>query len=309
MYNAYAPNGMQTHHTRDVIKYKMEYYFLDTYGNRNEYISVESNFFSGKEKNKRVYQYGLQYIYEKNTLYEKSNPDLLLTNLYSDRKNKANWNRMFAAAQLNEYSENQKKWGDALGCTGRLIVNEKVKDTLYSFCDKNSTECIQIGLKGTTLKLPTNYFLINPLLELDALNYQASRFTFFFDEFQSNTKEIILDPYKLNGAPDVFRIKYESSKIVISQTVADALKELGVSNLMIEKITRITKEYNINDEKYKLNTALFSASQHNKFELVKSMIERGGDINYQSFDGISTLEILKEKKQTKLIDLFNKLSP
>lgn len=286
----------------------MDYYFLDTYGNRNEYISVESKFFSGKEKNKRVYQYGNQYIYEKNALYEKSNPDVLLTNLYSDRKNKANWNRMFAAAQLNEYPENQKKCGDALGCTGTLIVNEKVKDTLFSFCDKNSTECIQIRLKGTTLKLPTNYFLINPLLELDALNYQASRFTFFFDESQSNTKEIILDPCKLKGAPDVFRIKYESYKIVISQTVVDALKELGVSNLMIEKIIKITKEDKINDEKYKLNTALFSASKHNKFELVKSMIERGGDINYQSFDGISTLEILKEKEQTKLIDLFNKLS-
>ncbi|TPN86287.1 ankyrin repeat domain-containing protein [Aquimarina algicola] len=286
----------------------MDYYFLDTYGNRNEYISVENNFFSGEDKDKRVYQYGNQYIYEKNALYEKSNPDILLTDLYSDREHKANWNEMFAAAQLDEYPENQKKWGDVLGCTGELIVNEKIKNVLYKFYDKNSTECIRIGLRDTMFELPTNYFLINPLLKLDVLNYQASEFTFFFDESQSNTEEIILDSHKLEDIPDVFRIKHESYQIVISQTVADALKNMGVSNLRMEQIPQLPKENSVDDEKYKLNTALFSASNHDKFERVKSMIERGGDINYKNSDGISTLEILIEKKQTELINLFNSLN-
>lgn len=270
---------------------KTDYYFLDTYGNRNEHISVESKFFSDKGKNERVYQYGNQYIYEKNALYEKSNFDALLTNLYSDRKDKVNWNSMFAAIQLNEHPENQKKWGDALGCTGQFIVNEKVKDVFYNFCNRNVTECMPIKLKNASLKLPTNYFLINPLLESDVLNYRASQFTFFFDESQSDTEKIILDTLKLKDPPNVFRIKYESYKIVISQIVVDALKELGVSNIMIKKIPQLATVNNMNDEKYKLDTALFTASKHNKFEIVKPMIEKGRDINYKNVDGISILEI------------------
>ncbi|NMH86720.1 hypothetical protein [Flavivirga algicola] len=86
----------------------MEYYFLISYGNRNQYISVKNLFFSDKVDNKRVHQYDGRYRYEKNVIYEKSNFDVLLTDLYSDKEHKAHWNNMFAAAQLAEHPEEQK---------------------------------------------------------------------------------------------------------------------------------------------------------------------------------------------------------
>ena len=158
----------------------MEYYFLESYGDRNKYVSVKNNFFSDKEKNKTVHTYHNRYIYEKNVLYEKSDFKVLLTDLYSDKEDKENWNSMFAAAQLAEHPDEQKMYGDLLGCTRELIVIDEIKDIFLNFCDKKSTEFIPIGLRDDKVKLPNNYFLINPLLEIDALNYQASEFTFFF---------------------------------------------------------------------------------------------------------------------------------
>ncbi|NMH86721.1 hypothetical protein HHX25_04340 [Flavivirga sp. Y03] len=178
-----------------------------------------------------------------------------------------------------------------------------------NFCDLPSTEYIPIGLRDETIKLPMSYFLINPLLEIDVLNYQASLFTFFFDESQSGTKEVILDSNKLKNAPNVFRIKHEYFYIVISQVVVDELKKHNISNLEIKKIPQLPKENTIDDEQYKLNTALFSASEHNEFELAISMVKRGANINYTSPKGTSTLQILQEKGQTQIIDLFNKLKP
>jgi len=121
------------------------------------------------------------------------------TDLYSDKGDKENWNNMFAAAQLKEKIESKKVWGDILGCTGNLIINKKVRDIILPFCD--------------------------PLLILDTLNYQESKFTFFFDESQSDTENIVLDSRKLKDAPDVFRIKHEEYNIIISQNVEDALKK------------------------------------------------------------------------------------
>lgn len=280
----------------------MDYYFLDTYGDRNKYISVNDYFFWDQEE--RAYKNGAdQFIYEQQGI----NHETLLADLYSDREDKANWNRMFAAAQLAEHPEEEKAWGDILGCTGELVANERFKETFLRFCDKKSTECIPVKLRNEALEMPDNYFLINPLLEFEALNYQASQFTFFFDEIQSRTKKVILDPQKLQEAPHVFRIKYKTYNIVISEAVVEELIKHDFSNLEIQRIDQLAKHDTIDDERYKLNTALLSASEHDKFAMVKSLIERGGDIYHRNADGISTLEILEEKKQTNLINLFHSL--
>jgi hypothetical protein len=287
----------------------MKYYFLESYGDRNTYISVNEYFYLDKEKSRRVYQNRYnQYIYEPEPGDEEgSDPSVLFTDLYSDKSDKANWNNMFAAAQLDEQPEEQKQFGELLGCTGELIVNEKLRDILLSFCDKQSTECISIELTDTKVKLPGRYFLINPLLEIDVLNYQASNLIFFYDEMQSRIKKMFLDPVKLQKAPAVFRIKHKRYKIVISQLVLDELIKNKCSNLEVEEINQIARKNDLDDEKYKLNTALYSAVENNKYEIARSMIKRGGDIHYANQEGIAALELLKENNQEELIMLFNEM--
>lgn len=281
----------------------MEYYILDSYGIRNKYISIDSNFFT--DKGDKIWRYTRGWLTDwKSENYE--NFHFFEVDLYSDKDNKAIWNNMFAAAQLKETIESKKIWGDILGCTRKLVINKKVRDILLPFCDPSSTKCIPTKLrKKNKLELPSEYFLLDPFLTLNTLNYQESEFTFFFDESQSSTENIVLDSIKLKTAPDVFRIKYEDNDIIISQNVVDALKKNDVSNYSLEKLPQKAKLNNVNDEKYKLSTALVSAIKHKKYDKAKSMIERGANLDFEDAKGITTRSLLEEsEKKEELIILF-----
>jgi len=280
----------------------MKYYILKDYGNRDKYISIDEYFFT--DKGDRVQRYPKGWLTDWKSDYENFN--FFEADLYSDKEDKANWNNMFAAAQLKETIESKKIWGDILGCTGNLIINKKVRDIILPFCDPLSTKCIPIKLrKKNKLEFPSEYFLLDPLLILDTLNYQESKFTFFFDESQSDTENIVLDSIKLKDAPDVFRIKHEEYDIIISQNVEDALKKKAVSNYSLEELPQKARSNDINDEKYKLSTALISAIKHKEYDKAKSMIERGADLDFKDAEGITTRSLLEEsEKKEELIVLF-----
>lgn len=138
---------------------------------------------------------------------------------------------MFAAAQLDSLSEDKKLWGDALGCLGELILNEKFKDIFLSFCDKNSTECIPIAFRDKKVKSPENYFLINPLSEIEIMDEKIANASL---DLLINSSKL----EKITNMPDVFRVKYMKYPIVVSETVVNELKKHHITNLEFEEVTQ-----------------------------------------------------------------------
>lgn len=112
-----------------------------------------------------------------------------------------------------------------------LVVERKLKDVFEA--TGVEMECLPFDLINHKGRVASrDYFIVNPLGNLDCLNLEKSDIEWMDDEVVALRKPV-LDPDKLKGAPDIFRIKQDREQIVISHQLADALKQVKPTNVYL----------------------------------------------------------------------------
>lgn len=113
-----------------------------------------------------------------------------------------------------------------------LIASKEVKEVIESL-NSDPTEYLSFDLYNHKKRIASkNYFIINPLIILDCLNIEKSEIEWEEDEVVGIDK-FILDPDKLKSAPDIFRIKEEPFRYVISHKLALELQKINATNIYL----------------------------------------------------------------------------
>lgn len=81
----------------------------------------------------------------------------------------------------------------------------------------------------------SDYFIVNPLGTVDALDLERSQIEWLGSDIVEIEKRV-LDPEKLKGAPDLFRLKEEPSAYVISQRLIAKLTPPPPTNFYVQRL-------------------------------------------------------------------------
>lgn len=119
-----------------------------------------------------------------------------------------------------------------------LIVNSEIKE-LIARHTTDEIEYLSFTLYNHKNRVhSTDYWIINPIGTHDCLNRQASEIR-FVDSNPANAvvavRKYVLDPQKLEGAPDLFRIPEAPKEYFVSETLARALHTGRYENVYIFK--------------------------------------------------------------------------
>lgn len=115
-----------------------------------------------------------------------------------------------------------------------LVVHSDMKDVIAAHCQGLEVEYLPVDLYDHRKRLYSrDYFFINPLGTQDCLDGVASGVEFGPEGGVVHVGEFVLDPKKVHALPALFRIKEEPSCYMVSQTLAEALRERAFSNVVL----------------------------------------------------------------------------
>ena len=122
--------------------------------------------------------------------------------------------------------------------TARLVVAHRdVKDVFVA--TGVPMECFPFTLydhKGRVAS--TDHFIVNVLGTFDCLNLQKSEIDYSktYPDKILGIDRYVLDPRKLEHAPDIFRIKEDPYAVVLSHRLVDQLRPVNPTNLFLVKL-------------------------------------------------------------------------
>ncbi len=121
-----------------------------------------------------------------------------------------------------------------------LIVSKRIKELFESIVSCH-TEYLPLSIINHKNRVASKeYFYINPIGTLDALNHDQSVIKYLDGDKDRivRVRKFVLSQKKLSDAPDLFRIKEKPTKYVISQKLLDALRSLDPepTNLVVKEI-------------------------------------------------------------------------
>jgi hypothetical protein len=115
-----------------------------------------------------------------------------------------------------------------------LVVNRPVMEVLRA--TGVPMECLGFTLHDQKKRpLSADYFIVNPLGTFDALHEKKSKVAYEGDDVVGIDK-LVLDARKLAEAPDLFRLKEDPYRYVVSHRLADKLKALKPTNVYLEQL-------------------------------------------------------------------------
>lgn len=126
------------------------------------------------------------------------------------------------------------KLGGLLGnLNGYFIGNGEVKKIIQEHSKGQEIEFLPFTLYNQKKRAHSqDYCFINPIGTFDCLDEKASGAKFDKDGDIITTTDLVLDKKKLAKAPDFFRIGKLPTKYVMSFTLAKALQDAGVTNVV-----------------------------------------------------------------------------
>ncbi|MGC3999320.1 MAG: hypothetical protein QM767_18520 [Anaeromyxobacter sp.] len=118
-----------------------------------------------------------------------------------------------------------------------LIVHRSVKDVLEG--TGVAMECYPFTLldhRGNVAS--AEHFIVNPLGSFDCLDLQRSRIQYSQQVLGQivGIDRMVLDPKKLEQAPDLFRVKESVETYVVSHRLVELLRPANPSNLFLKKL-------------------------------------------------------------------------
>jgi hypothetical protein len=97
-----------------------------------------------------------------------------------------------------------------------LIVHREVKDVIAEV-NEGPTEYLPLRIYNHKKRLASDeYFIVNPLGAQDCLDLSASKIEYMGKKIVA-VKSIVLDRKKLEKAPDLFRVREDTTVYVASQ--------------------------------------------------------------------------------------------
>ncbi|MFY0562746.1 imm11 family protein [Archangium lansingense] len=112
-----------------------------------------------------------------------------------------------------------------------LVVERPLKEVFEA--TGVAMECLPFVLVNHKGRVASrDYFIVNPLGNLDCLNLEKSEIEWLDDDVVGIEK-FVLDTEKVKDAPDMFRVKEDRETIVISHRLADELKKVKPTNVFL----------------------------------------------------------------------------
>lgn len=118
-----------------------------------------------------------------------------------------------------------------------LILRRDVKEVLEADVDA-PVEYLPLAIHDHKKRLASDdYFVVNPIGAFDCLDTEASDIEYLDDDVVG-VDEMVLDPQKLEQAPDLFRVKEAPFEYVISEALLEKLRSSGIdlSNFHVERL-------------------------------------------------------------------------
>ncbi len=125
------------------------------------------------------------------------------------------------------------------GDCGGLVVSTKARAVIEKLCPKQKIEYFTCALHSKEGEvLSSDYCIINPLGGFDALDEKYSKVNRADDGKILSIETAVLDPKKVETAPHLFRLKQESTTLIVSSKLVDALVEAGIGNLFLRPLSQ-----------------------------------------------------------------------
>ncbi|MCY1082650.1 imm11 family protein [Archangium lansingense] len=118
-----------------------------------------------------------------------------------------------------------------------LITSQRVKEVIERV-NQGPTEYLRVAIYNHKKRVASpDHFILNPLGVVDCLNLRASEIEYFQGKVV-HVDRLVLDPGKLEKAPELFRVRENSRAYVISDRIVDEVEKLrpGVSNFWLEEL-------------------------------------------------------------------------
>ncbi|WNG50110.1 hypothetical protein F0U60_42800 [Archangium minus] len=118
-----------------------------------------------------------------------------------------------------------------------LIVCSEMKEVIASYCQDVEVEYLPFALYDHRKRLYSrDYFIINPIGSHDCLNEKASGVEYGPEGGVVRIAQLVLDAAKLNNLPPFFRIDKQRTTYVVSEPLAQSLKDRGFTNIQLEPL-------------------------------------------------------------------------
>jgi hypothetical protein len=129
------------------------------------------------------------------------------------------------------------KMPDLIGNSrGLFIVTARVKEEIACI-NQAPTEYLPVSIYNHKRRRANgSYFFVNPLGTLDCLDLQRSEIERDDDGKIISVETFVLDPKKVENAPDLFRVKENPYRYVLSEKLARALAEMDPSNFYLDEL-------------------------------------------------------------------------
>ena len=116
-----------------------------------------------------------------------------------------------------------------------LITNAALKAVIEGLMQA-PTEYLPISIYNHKGRVASDsYFIINPLGVRDCLDLGASVITWVGEEV-ATVDEFVLDAKKVEIGPHLFRVAEDPTVYVVSETVAEAMKAVDTTNLVLTEL-------------------------------------------------------------------------
>lgn len=129
------------------------------------------------------------------------------------------------------------KLPDLIGNTcNLLIVSRRIKDGIETATPGLQIEYLPVAIYNHKGRLASrHYFIVNPIGTFDCLDLARSTIEWSGKDIVE-IEEYVLDPKKIDKAPDLFRIKEDPETYVMSKRLVKVLVPLAPTNFLVDEL-------------------------------------------------------------------------
>ena len=122
-----------------------------------------------------------------------------------------------------------------------LVVNTEMKDVILEHCAQCDIEMLSFTLYSHKKRIhSTDYWIVNPIGVVDCVNRAASDIRYLSSDPTKvvAVRKFVLDPKRLENAPDIFRVPEDREKYFISERIAKAWQEHNFTNVFLVEVSQ-----------------------------------------------------------------------
>ncbi|AEI64905.1 imm11 family protein [Corallococcus macrosporus] len=117
-----------------------------------------------------------------------------------------------------------------------LIVEKAMQEVIAQHCPGVPIEYLPLSLLDHRGRVhSTDYWVVNPIGHRDCVDVGASDIQYLRGKVVG-IRKLVLDPQKLRDAPALFRLEQKRQTYVVNQSLADALRQGGFTNVPLREL-------------------------------------------------------------------------